>query len=284
MESKLAAVARLLRRIGEELPNSRSGCEAASENSSSSKQRRGADAHGRGTQLARVESLRDYVADVELSIRTRGACSSALHMYLISHRHLLRAARQDPSYAQAVVNLVNDIKEDALNQPVQAYDQIYLQAVETIALIYGKKASASSPARVLDEDSRPLVESRATELVYRSRQTDPATATSRAVANDERSTNASSLPALPGQPRSLGPHALTGILSGQPIPRGATSGLFSDAFHLDASDRARQLQSQVRLVPHEWTWQLYAKWKKSPARLSFCCSAHCTPHLPIARH
>eukprot|EP00750_Incisomonas_marina_P027416 INCI6189.1.p1 GENE.INCI6189.1~~INCI6189.1.p1 ORF type:complete len:2493 (-),score=433.79 INCI6189.1:5030-12508(-) len=244
MESKLAAVARLLRRIGEELPNSRSGCEAASENSSSSKQRRGADAHGRGTQLARVESLRDYVADVELSIRTRGACSSALHMYLISHRHLLRAARQDPSYAQAVVNLVNDIKEDALNQPVQAYDQIYLQAVETIALIYGKKASASSPARVLDEDSRPLVESRATELVYRSRQTDPATATSRAVANDERSTNASSLPALPGQPRSLGPHALTGILSGQPIPRGATSGLFSDAFHLDASDRARQLQSQ----------------------------------------
>lgn len=242
MESKLAAVARLLRRIGEELPNSHSGRETDSQKSSFTKQQRGSASHGRGTQLARVESLRDFVADVELSIRTRGACSSALHMYLISHRHLLRAARQDPSYAQAVVDLVNDIKEDAPNQPVQSYDQIYLQAVETIALIYGKKQASStftsSPARIPNEDSR--VESRAAELLQRS-------ATSRGVANDEQSTTAaSSLPALPGQPRPLGSHDLTEILSGQPIPRGATSGLFADAFHLDAQDRAWQLQSQVR--------------------------------------
>jgi hypothetical protein len=254
MESKLAGVARLLRRVGEELPAS------SADESKDVKQsrRRGSStprenaAPDRGTQIARLEQLRDSVADAELSIRTRGACSYAMHLYLMGNKHLLSLARQQPAYAQAVVGLINDIKETAQDHPPQAFDQIYLHAVETVALIYGKKpkkhmvvpaassANASNAAVLVPMKLDDVaVESRADEVRNSAAQQQATRSRLNDVAVEQRNQPQRSgvvqLPSVARPPSSGG--RLADVLSGQPIPRGATLGLFAEAFSVDAAEQ-----------------------------------------------
>ena len=299
MESKLASVAKLLQRLGEELPRSASAAASSNavdaprkggrrqrRNNSSISSKNGSTTprnsrnkpspQQRATQLARLEQLRDYVADDDLSLRTRGACSYAMHMYLAGNKHLLKTARQRPGYAQAVVHLINDIKDTSRRGsnpkesgsgrhsqavvPVQGYDSIYLQAVDTVALIYGKKSTAvgsggggnsggsgSGGGFVPISLDEPVVQSRADELHAQRVELDDAAAARAAALSHEDDDEAKHHHHLPSfvvgrrSPQSSSSDRLADVLSGQPIPIGATSDIFAEAFDVDASAHAQQL-------------------------------------------
>jgi len=272
MESKLAGVAKLLRKVAEEL----AGQNVADKGNKTKKRHvRGGSGAGStrasGKQLARLDELRNCVDDSELSVRTRGACSYAMHMYLLGHKHLLTVARQDPQFAQAVLGLINAIKDDAAHQPVQAYDEIYLQAVDTVALLFGKTSqtngtTAGSKGR-LGRGFVPIAfeshsaESREDEMrkLHKASLQAPLGAHTGGAGNHagEAAEQGQLLPSFltSNSRRHMPQDRLSDVLSGQPIPLGATNGYFAEAFDFNASQQATiQVCTRVCmcLAVHVW--------------------------------
>ena len=224
MESKLAQVAKLIRDV---TADSQHAAETSTTKSQRSEQVR------KAVQVQNAHSLRDFIADVELSIATRGNCTTALYTYFMKYKHVLKSAKGDPTYATALLELVNEVKENQHNAQSAKYHQIYLAAVNTIALLCGSTRKQSQLQAQFDahsrehdaedDDSPPDLQIKLSNATPRRSASDNNGKREEFVRFDRLDT-------------------LKEILSGQPIINGSTDGVFSAAFGLDPIQQTKNLQ------------------------------------------